>query len=49
MLLRWVLDLLKEKVKKRTKRSLMKSGMLRKVSVAKGDLRPFERESEAED
>ena len=43
------LVLLIQEVKMRTKRSLMKSGMLRKVSVAKAGLRPFDRESEYED
>ena len=49
MLPRETLDLLKEKVKLRTKRSIMKSGMLRKASVVKVCLRPFERENEEED
>ena len=43
------LVLLIEKVQRRIKRSFMESGMLRKVSGAKAEVRPFYRESEDED
>ena len=49
MLPRQVLDLLIERVNMRTKRSIMKSGMLRKASGERRELSPLDKRSAEED